>query len=223
MTSEYEQLVRQVSGLRDYPFHPETLTFDDGAQGVRRRLELRHHELSCIETISRKLASHIGKYDGMFARLCVLFHCIENANAGRLPAVITTDTAERVAAYLHDFLLPHAVAFYTTVLGLTDHDDLMLDVAGHILAHEHRVITPRNFPRGSAAMKALNRDQIRRVMETLEALGWGEIASNGKPNAAPKFLVNQRVHAVFAEKAVEEKAQRAEICATMAGLIEGGS
>ena len=30
-----------------------------------------------IERINKKLASHIGKYDGLFARLCVLWHCID--------------------------------------------------------------------------------------------------------------------------------------------------
>ena len=222
VASEYDALVRRLIGLTFSPFNPEPLTFDDGAQEVRRRLEVRHHELGCTETISRKLASHLGKYDGMFARLCVVFHCIENAKAGGLPAVITTDTAERVAAFLHDFLLPHAIAFYTSVLGLTDHDDLVVDVAGYILAHKTTVLTHRNFKRGSTAMKPLNWEQIRRLMETLEALGWGESASNGKPNASPKLLVNQRVHAVFAEKASAEKARRAEISKTIAGVVEGG-
>ena len=105
---------------------------------------------------------------------------------------------------------------------MTDNDDLVVDVAGYILAHKTTVLAHRNFKRGSTAMKPLNWEQIRRLMETLEALGWGESASNGKPNASPKFLVNQRVHAVFAEKASAEKARRAEISKTIAGVVEGG-
>lgn len=223
VASEYEVLVRKLVDLTLPVFDAETLTLDDGGQEVRRRLEVRHHELSVTETINRKLASHIGKFDGMFARLCVLFHCILNADESSLPPVIGADTAERAAAYLHKFLLPHALAFYTTVLGMTDDDDLVRDVAGYILAHNEARITARTFKRGSTAMKALNREQIRRVMQTLEALGWGEIPSDLKPNAAPRFIVDLRVHTVFTERARDEVARRAEIRRTIAELHEGGS
>ena len=42
------------------------LEFDNGAQVIRRDLESKHLELQSLETINRKLSSHIGKYDGQF-------------------------------------------------------------------------------------------------------------------------------------------------------------
>ena len=98
------------------------LRFDDGALVIRKELEKKHLDLQQCETINRKLASHIGKYNGIFARLCVVWHCVEHAK-GALPATISEATAQRVKGFLHGFLLPHALAFYVGVLGLSnDHD-----------------------------------------------------------------------------------------------------
>ena len=63
------------------------LRFDDGAQAIRHRLEAKHLDLQkSFEAINRKLAAHIGKYDGLFARLCVIWHAIEHAGWEVLPA-----------------------------------------------------------------------------------------------------------------------------------------
>ena len=61
------------------------LRFDDGAQAYRDELEAKHLSLQACETVDPKLASHFGKYDGAFARLCVVFHCVENAMMGVVP------------------------------------------------------------------------------------------------------------------------------------------
>ena len=112
------------------------LTFDDGALAIREELEKKHLELQQCESINRKLASHFGKYNGIFARLCVVWHCVEHAGGDSLPAVVTEDTARRVAGFLHGFLLPHALAFYAGVLGLSNDHDRLADVADYILAHK---------------------------------------------------------------------------------------
>src|SRR5690606_10356572 len=63
------------------------------------------------EKVNAKLAAHIGKYDGLFARLCLLWHCIEST--GNRPAsTIPGDVAERVRDFLFLYLYPHALAFY---------------------------------------------------------------------------------------------------------------
>ena len=103
---------------------------------------------SSAKAINRKLASHIGKYNGIFARLCVVWHCVEHADGDSLPAVVTEDTARRVAGFLHGFLLPHALAFYAGVLGLANDHDRLADVAGYILAHKLERITNRDVQRG---------------------------------------------------------------------------
>jgi len=97
-------------------------------------MERTHLELMQLETINKKLALHIGKYDGYFGRLCLLWHCIEHAHEPALPLDITEATARRVADFMHRFLLRHALAFYAGVLGLADEHDRLAAVAGFILA-----------------------------------------------------------------------------------------
>ena len=157
---------------------PTTLRFDDGALTIRKELEKKHLELQQCETINRKLASHIGKYNGIFARLCVIWHCVEHAK-GTLPATISEATARRVKAFLHGFLLPHALAFYAGVLGLSNDHDRLTAVAGYILAHKLDRITNRDVQRGDQTMRGLDRREIEAVFDQLDAWG-GLIAWPGQ-------------------------------------------
>ena len=49
-----------------------------------------------VEYLSNKLANHLGKYAGLFDRLCVAFHCINNASSPLFPTVISADLCELV-------------------------------------------------------------------------------------------------------------------------------
>jgi hypothetical protein len=184
-----------------------TLRFDEGAQNLRQELERKHLELQSIEAINRKLAAHIGKYDGIFARLCVVWHCVENAG-GRLPTAIAEATARRVAGFLHGFLLPHATAFYAGTLGLSDDHNRLTAVAGYILAHKLERITNRDVQRGDRTMRGLGRREIEAVFDQLDALGWIDRVPGPRPTDPPHWIVNRVVHAKFAEKAEAEKARR---------------
>ena len=70
----YEELVAKLH--ENYP-KPVLLHFAEDARPIRQRLEQKHLELVQCEVINKKLGAHIGKYNGLFARLCVLWHCIE--------------------------------------------------------------------------------------------------------------------------------------------------
>ena len=80
------------------------LRFDNNAQALRGKLEAEHLGLMRLEAINGKLAAHIGKYDGLFGRLCVAFHCIKHAYDSYLPATVTEDTATCVAEFMRRFL-----------------------------------------------------------------------------------------------------------------------
>jgi hypothetical protein len=89
---DYEALVERLNQIQPPKnfFGEQPLTFDDGAQEVRNTLHIKHHGLvQAMETVNKKMASHLGKYDAFFPRLCVLFHVIENANMEALPATIS--------------------------------------------------------------------------------------------------------------------------------------
>ena len=197
------------------------LRFDDGAQKIRHDLERKHLELQAVETINRKLGAHIGKYNGIFARLCVVWHCVENSG-GALPAVISEATARRVAAFLHAFLLPHALAFYAGVLGLSNDHDRLTAVAGYILAHKLEKITNRDVQRGDTTMRKLERRDVESLFEQLDAFGWVTRTPGARPTDPPHWMVNPAVHQKFAARAAAEESRRKRERDIIAGIMPKG-
>jgi hypothetical protein len=224
-SASYASLIVRLNEIEP-PF--DNLRLDDGAIAIRKELEKKHLELMACEAISRKLAAHIGKYNGLFARLCVIWHCVENAHACRsrselskdyLPILITKQTAERVAKFMHEFLLPHALAFYSGVLGLSDDHDRLTAVAGYILAHKLEQITNRDVQRGDRTMRRLDRRDTDSVFNQLDALGWLVRVAGNRSTDPPHWRVNPEVHRRFAQRAVQEAERRREERAVIADLM----
>jgi hypothetical protein len=208
-----------IGGAGNLAFMPVTLRFSEAAQAIRYKLEQKHLELQSCEAINRKLAAHIGKYDGLFARLCIVWHCVENVGAD-LPSEITAITAERVCQFLHSFLLPHAIAFYAGVLGLSDDHDRLSAVAGYILAHGLEKITNRDVQRGDRTMRGLARRDTEAIFDQLDALGWISRTPGPRPSDPPHWIVNPECHIRFRERAEKEAVRRQkdrEIFSKLAG------
>jgi hypothetical protein len=198
--------------------HDGILRFDNRAQAFRGRLEAEYHDLMQVEAINRKMAAHIGKYDGLFGRLCVAFHCIEHAYKSYIPEFVTEGTAERVAEFMRRFLLPHALAFYSGVLKLADDHDRLAAVAGYILARQSERITNRDVQRGDATMRKLTRHDTESTFEQLEALGWVTRMAGPRLTDPPHWLVNPAVHQRFAARAAEERTRREAVVSRIKGL-----
>jgi hypothetical protein len=199
------------------------LRFDDRAQALRQDLERRHLDLMATEAINRKLAAHVGKLDGLFARLCIIWHCIEHVGKRAMPQVIGESTARRVSEFLHGFLLRHAFAFYAGTLGLSDDHDRLTAVAGYILAHKLEVMTNRDVQRGDRTMRGIERQSIARIFEQLEALGWVEAEPGQRATSPPRWIVNPLVHQRYAKRAEQERKRRQEAHALIAELATGGT
>jgi hypothetical protein len=106
------------------------------------------------------------------------------------------------------FMLPHAAAFYTSMLELSDDHDRLTDVAGYILTRKLSRITNRDLQRGSRAMRGLESAETERIFQQLEALGWLVRAPNQRWGAPTRWLVNPEVHRRFAERAEREGRRR---------------
>jgi Protein of unknown function (DUF3987) len=201
---------------------PIFLKFDSGAQKLREQLERKHLALAQLfEVVNKKLAAAIGKYDGYFGRLCLIWHCIEHAHDEGMPREVTEDTARRVADFVDRFLRPHALAFYCGVLGLADDHDRLTAVAGYILAHRLEKVTNRDVQRGDRSMRRLTRRETDEVFEQLEALGW--VTRTPGPRLAAHWIVNPEVHVRFAERAAKEEARRQAARELIASEIRCGA
>jgi Protein of unknown function (DUF3987) len=196
----------------------QILRFDAGAQAIRNALEKKHVDLQQCEAVSKKLSSHIGKFDGVFARLCIVWHCVEHA--GRpLPMIITEETARRVAAFMHGFMLDHAVAFYSGTLKLSDQHDSLTSLAGFVLAHEKTEVTNRDVQQSIRAMRGLEDTDVRRIFEQLEALAWVQRGTPRRANAPAPWVVNPKVHLRFKARGDQERTRRQAVREVIAAIV----
>lgn len=220
---DYEDMLGSLMNLKAPTnfFGAQPVTFDDEAQEIRKALVTKHYRMNrALEEHNPKLASAIGKYDGLFPRLCLIWHCIEHVSSGgaadSLPTVITGDTASRVADFIHGFILQHTQAFYAGLNGLTSDFEKVQAVGGYILAHKLDTVTMRTIGRNVRAMRNVTRDDASRVFEQLEAMGWLEQAN--KRSDAPSWNVVPEVHAMFEAKAESERERREMVRETIAEI-----
>lgn len=216
--AEYERLIESLNLMKP-PQRGEIATeghhralpirFDDRARLIRERLEHEHLALvEALETVSPKLAAHYGKFDGLFARLCLLWHCIENAAAIHPPADIPATTAERVAKFMETFIRPSAVAFYAGMLGISAGHEELVALAAWIVAKGLTEVGARDAQRSTQSLRHLTADEVRTLCEKLESFGWLERGEPAPKSNTPRWIVNPRVHEQFGDRAAVEQERR---------------
>jgi hypothetical protein len=202
----YSDLVTRLRMTSTPMFCP--VTFAPEAMKIREALEQKHIDLMGCVAINKRLGAHLGKYDGIFARLCLLWHCIECPNP-EVRSEVSADTARRAAAFLHDFLLPHALAFYADVVGLTDDHDNVTELADYILAHGLEKVTNREVARASKHLRKLdNQKEVEAVCFKLDSLCWLTRVPARKANSPAVWNVNERVHTKYADRGKQQRERR---------------
>jgi hypothetical protein len=96
LSNEARAYADVIHTLYKLPQLAHEVTLSDEAMRIRAICEEKHLRWAQVfETLNRKLAAHLGKYDGLFARLCLIWHCIEAAERREdLPAVVTAEMAQ---------------------------------------------------------------------------------------------------------------------------------
>ena len=150
-----------------------------------------------------RMRVHLGKWQGLFVRLCLLYHVIEAAAANQQAAdsEVPRGTAETVKRLMLDYLLPHLRAFYGNVLDQNATAEHARWIAGYILARDATFISIRDINRAYGAWKRLMEGDQKQVMRSLVDAAWLEPNGRG-------WKVNPMVHETFAENAEIEKARR---------------
>jgi hypothetical protein len=217
VSDRYEVLIRDLSRISEKVMDGSRVIFSPDAQEYRAEVEVKNHQLLSVETFNGKLAARFGKYDGLFARLCLTLHCIKNVQKDVLSDV-DLDTAKQAARLLFDYILPSDMALYGGVLGVADNHDTLTDIAGFILSKKLDVLTYRDLSRSTRKLKKLDHRDARAPFEQLAALGWVRVSEDKNPNKPPSCVVNAQVHAEFAERADQEAARRSETVALMQSL-----
>ena len=214
VAARYEQLINDLSGHGAGFMGYSRLRFSPEAQSFRNEVECKNHELMSVEAFNTKLSARFGKYDGLFARLCVILHCIKTVG-GNLREDVDLATAQASYRLLYQYILPNDVCFYSGLLGMADNHDLITDIAGYILSKKCLSVSYRDLHRTTRKLKKTDHRDARRLFEQLAALGWGTVDVDPNPHSPPKFTVNPTVHVLYADRANEERARRQQVIALM--------
>lgn len=199
----------------------------DHAHAAREDINELKQEMMLMDG-SPRVHSAAGKMPGLFVRLCLTFHLIEIAAAkargdiGPPVSAVSAETAERVRRYMREILLPHWLRADAIMFNTPDTDHAAW-ICGFILARKLQRVTVRDIVRERRALRPPEMQRtLHSIMDSLVMFGW-LVDEEGRNPARPPtgWIVNPRVHLVFAEKATEERERRARVRATIDAKMTG--
>ncbi len=212
----YERLIPAVLALK--PRHSilgrvDNVVLHADAHRHREAVGALWRAMSALPDTSARMANSLGKWSGLFARLCLTYHLIELATAGQAaphPQVVSEDTARRVSDFIREILLPHLYRA-DRLMFLTPMTSDAQWIAGHILERKLDRISIRDVARAYHRFRTPeSRRDIEIVMAGLVVCGWLEPEPTPTPTMKPphRWLVNPAVHTKFAVRAEEERKAR---------------
>lgn len=220
--SRFSDLIDHLYGVNPAS---DPVRLSDDAHAVREALVAYAGELAEYPALPGGLRAHLGKWSGLFARLLLIFHAIECAGLRVHPCsrLVDGETAMRVDRLMRRFLLPHALAYYTDVMGSSSDLEHARWVAGHILSKRLSTICNRDLVQAYKQWRGLDEWRRQRVMQMLEDMGWLlPMPEDAQPRPGRRssghWAVAPAVHSVYAEKARAEAARRERIRAELAAL-----
>lgn len=191
--------------------HPdeEPIRFTAGAYQIARAVESKIKTLAANPMHAERFRYHVGKWPGLFCRLCLTYHAIECANLGvPIGGTIDEATAAQVAVFLLEYLKPHTLGFYADLAGGDSKDVAVRWLAGWILSRELVEFVPSDAARVYKNLRGMDENERRAVFEKLRLLGWIDYAEGSNRFAAKRLKVNPQVHQLFAERAEFERENR---------------
>lgn len=222
--------IRVVDNLIAMQPGPEPVRFDPDAQEYRRTVGQWIHK-AMRSGMSSPIVSALGKWEGLFGRLVLTYHCIESAAAG-LPQPrpeVSLDTCARAWGLMKNLLWPNMFHFYMAAMGGKENSDSMR-LANFILARLHddgsavsqgRLTTTELAPWAHWRTMRNEDPSGRRTQNLLDHMtqsGWispilGSVSSITRKFS--QYTVNPYLADRFADQAIYARAERAKWAALM--------
>ena len=210
---QYRRIVRQIW---DTAPHPDPVTLSPEANEVRRQIVKKAYDLIGIQFVSNSMVAHLGKWEGLSARLMLTFHAIDCAVLSVHPqsCQINEKTAETVRAFMLEFLLPHATKFYMDILTGSETAKHLHSIANLILVKHPHEITLRDMTRGWVGWRHAADSVQYQVINRLIDAGWiqppldSRISANRKIHT--RYLVNPQLGPMYFDRAEMERKRRDE-------------
>ena len=203
VTAEHHKMIEWLFGLHDqYIFK-----LSDGAIMVRESIE--REKIALIESggLPDGCAAFVGKMEGLFCRLLLIWHLCENYGCDVPPEYVDEATAIRVRDFVLDYLLPHSIYFYGVVLGGASPDSLPMQTAARVLVNDSDMITNRDLVAGCRQWREAQPWERKKAVEYLESCAWIKPRVDGR-NEVVKWDVSPKLKRDFGRDIAAEKERR---------------
>lgn len=207
---EYDSLIDWLHELQYPTDETAVVQLSDAAQPVREWFD---DQLFILKTAlpNKHVVTTLGKWDGTFARLLLIYHCIRchATNTHPISVPVCREDAVRVARLLYEVLLPATIQFYER-LDVSDQNARI--AAALILAKGWDSFLPlRDLTQNSTPLRNMTDEQFRGTLHRLELYNWiapqhDKLSKIGIPRA---YQVNPKVHELYAQHAEAERERRA--------------
>lgn len=225
--AENPEVGRQFADLVDHLHSVQpsenVVKLSEAAHRIREDLMAWAGELADYPALPGGLRSHLGKWSGLFARLLLVYHTIECQALRQHPCnrEVSGDTAGRVDRLMRGFLMPHALAYYSDILGASGELEHARWVAGYILSRGLQDLTNRDLIQAYKQWRGMDDWRRQRTMQVLEDMGWiTPVMDETRPTrrTATSWVVNPVVHDLFSARAEEEADRRGRLRAEVAAM-----
>ena len=196
------------------------------AHGARESIDEMARVMSLWPDASPQIQATFGKWPGLFARLCLVFHLVEVAAArgrgdiGPPLTVVAAETAARVRAYMREVLAPMLLRA-DAVMFASRQTSHAAWIANFITASSLDRISAREIVQSYRQLRAPeHRDTLESTMDSLCVFGWLKPEPmRGGATRPTAWRVNPRVHTRFAERGAAERTRRDAVKAAIAAHV----
>lgn len=217
--------VRVLKNLRAMSCAGPSIKMSPEAYKVRQSFMESQKALESDESLPSPMRSQLGKWQGLFARLCLLYHLIDLASHGQWPGdkeQVSGDTAQKVSNLLLLWQYSHLEEFWLDMMTTGGGYSFVQRVANYILRfklltvnHNRHIVGPHH----NGWTKLCFNDQ-RDALQRLENAGWWlpDSAKKNRQGFPSSWVVNPAVHTKFTVRAAESGAERDRIRAELQRL-----
>ncbi len=208
---QYDEALRNVWNTKPAE-GGSVVTLSDEAKAACREFSDFINRTTSSEGLPPLLRGHMSKWEGMWPRLVLTYHCWGCALAGKHPSStpVSGRTTARVTAFMREFMLPQALRFYGNLASTADSVyGLSQKVAGTILAEKISKFSSRDLHRTTNAWRTASEQARRAAIQLLKECGWIiGVDSSARLSGEGAWIVAPQVHKMFSKRAEEERARR---------------
>jgi hypothetical protein len=193
-----DQIGEDVAALTRMGWH-RYITTPEGSQLIRQT-EIIGRQLATVPDFGQGFQGTCSKLHGTHARYAMVLHLLTTPQA----EIIAADTVERAGRLVHQFLLPQARDFFSSLSG--SGLQRLRDIAGWVLTKANPRILASDLSAGVWTCRGMTTKQINEALDPLVAGGWLTPESHFPNNRAWK--VNHDLSSRFAARTEAERVRR---------------